>query len=127
MRWDRTGRVQRGHHYCIIDEIDSILIDEARTPLIISGAAEDDTAQFTTVNSLVPNLVECAKDPETGEYPEFPEGDYKLDEKSKRVTFTDQGMNHIEELLQKRGVIKVRCSRKRASSTSTTSPRRCAP
>ncbi len=92
-------KVQRGHAYAIVDEIDNILIDEARTPLIISGSAEDDTVRYFEANRIVPGLVECAKDPATDEYPEEPEGDYKIDEKGKRVTFTDQGMNHIEELL----------------------------
>ncbi|MCF7929319.1 MAG: preprotein translocase subunit SecA [Spirochaetales bacterium] len=105
MRWSIDERVQKYHHFCIIDEIDSILIDEARTPLIISGPAEDDTAKFAEMNRLAPQLIECEVDPETGEYPEDPEGDYKLEEKSKRVTFTDQGMNHIEELLQRNKVI----------------------
>ncbi len=106
MRWDSREKVQRGHNYCIVDEIDSILIDEARTPLIISGPAEDDTYKYYEVNKLVTNLKECEKDPETGEYPEFPKGDYKIDEKNKRVTFTDEGLNHIEQLLLKRGLIK---------------------
>ena len=105
MRWSPGGRVQRPHHYCIIDEIDSILIDEARTPLIISGQAEDDTRKFTDVNRLVAQLRECPKDPETGEYPEEPEGDYKVEEKSKRITFTEEGVNHIEQLLLKNKVI----------------------
>jgi len=106
MRWDSGERVQRGHHFCIVDEIDSILIDEARTPLIISGQAEDDTKKFLDVNRLASQLSECAKDPETGEYPEEnPVGDYKIDEKGKRITFTDQGMNHIEELLIRNGLI----------------------
>ncbi|MBN2050852.1 MAG: preprotein translocase subunit SecA [Spirochaetales bacterium] len=105
MRWTLDGRVQRGHHYTIIDEIDSILIDEARTPLIISGQAEDDTAKFNDVNRLISQLVECSKDPETGDYPEDPEGDYKVDEKSKRITFTEEGMNHIEAILQRAKVI----------------------
>jgi preprotein translocase subunit SecA len=100
MRFDGSRKVQRGHHYCIIDEIDSILIDEARTPLIISGAAEDDTRKYTNANRVVGKLIECAKDPETDDYPEEPEGDYKLDEKSKRVSFTDQGLSHLERLLQ---------------------------
>ncbi len=106
MRWDSREKVQRGHNYCIVDEIDSILIDEARTPLIISGPAEDDTYKYYEVNKLVTNLKECEKDPETGEYPEFPKGDYKIDEKNKRITFTDEGLNHIEQLLLKRGLIK---------------------
>ncbi len=111
MTWTPEGRVQRIHNYCIVDEIDSILIDEARTPLIISGPAEDDTFKVNEVNRLAAQLVEVKKDPETGEYPkedegEVLEGDYKIEEKSKRVSFTSQGMNRIEELLQKRGLIK---------------------
>jgi len=99
MCFSLSEKVQRGHAYAIVDEIDNILIDEARTPLIISGAAEDDTARYFEANRIVPHLVECAKDSATGAYPEEPVGDYKIDEKGKRVTFTDQGMNHIEELL----------------------------
>ncbi|NOY10092.1 MAG: preprotein translocase subunit SecA [Spirochaetes bacterium] len=106
MRWDSNEKVQRRHNFCIVDEIDSILIDEARTPLIISGPAEDDTFKYYEVNKLVDNLIECEKDPATGDYPEFPKGDYKIDEKAKRVTFTDEGMNNIEKLLLKRGLIK---------------------
>jgi preprotein translocase subunit SecA len=105
LKWDMTKKTQRGHHFCIIDEIDSILIDEARTPLIISGPAEDDTNHYYNINKLVDNLGECEKDPETGDYPEKPVGDYKIQEKNKRVTFTDQGMNHIEKLLLSRGLI----------------------
>lgn len=106
MKWGSEGRVQRPHSYCIIDEIDSILIDEARTPLIISGTADDDTSKFTQVNALVSQLTECEKDPETGDYPEEPVGDFKLDEKSKKVTFTEQGNNTIENALMKSGAIK---------------------
>ena len=109
MCWSPAEKVQRGHAYAIVDEIDNILIDEARTPLIISGMAEDDTFKFAEVNKLVDQLVDCEKDPATGRYPDGdaqPKGDYKLEEKNKRVTFTDQGMNHIEELLQRRGLIR---------------------
>ncbi|MBA7659420.1 Protein translocase subunit SecA [subsurface metagenome] len=116
MRWDKDGKVQRSHSFCIVDEIDSILIDEARTPLIISGAAEDDTSKIYEVNKLVAALTECSRDPETGEYPELPlgvksereitDGDYKIEEKNKKISFTDQGMNHIEQLLQKRGLVR---------------------
>ncbi|MFI5368582.1 MAG: preprotein translocase subunit SecA, partial [Spirochaetia bacterium] len=109
MCWSPTEKVQRGHAYAIVDEIDNILIDEARTPLIISGMAEDDTFKFAEVNKLVDQLVDCEKDPVTGRYPDGdaqPKGDFKLEEKNKRVTFTDQGMNHIEELLQRRGLIR---------------------
>lgn len=107
---DLSDKVQRGHNYCIIDEIDSVLIDEARTPLIISGAAEDDTYKIVEVQRLIHNLQEVKKNPETGEYPkeeegEILEGDYKIDEKNKRVLFTSQGLNKIEELLKKRGLI----------------------
>jgi preprotein translocase subunit SecA len=106
MQWSLEGKVQRGHHYAIIDEIDSILIAAARTPLIISGSAADDTFKYSETNKLVSQLTECEKDPKTGDYPEEPEGDYKIDEKSKKVSFTDQGMNKIESLLLKRGLIK---------------------
>jgi preprotein translocase subunit SecA len=109
MCWSPAEKVQRGHAFAIVDEIDNILIDEARTPLIISGMAEDDTFKFAEVNKLVDQLVECEKDPATGRYPDGdaqPEGDFKLEEKNKRVTFTDQGMNHIEALLQRRGLIR---------------------
>jgi preprotein translocase subunit SecA len=105
MRYDASRKVQRGHHYAIIDEVDSVLIDEARTPLIISGQAEDDVRKYVDVNRVVKELEECAKDPETNDYPEEPEGDYKVDEKSKRITFTDEGLNHLEEILQKHKVI----------------------
>ncbi|MBI9096945.1 MAG: preprotein translocase subunit SecA [Spirochaetaceae bacterium] len=112
MRWDINKKAQKNHHYCIIDEIDSILIDEARTPLIISGAVEEATGKFLVADQIIKKLKECEKDPETDDYPlddplskEQPPGDYKLDEKSKRVLFTDEGMNHIEEYLLKRNEI----------------------
>lgn len=112
MRWDIKLKSQQNHHYAIIDEIDSILIDEARTPLIISGPVEEDTSKFNKVNRIVRGLRECEKDPDLDDYPpdnpltgEQAKGDYKLDEKSKRVLFTDEGMNHIEELLQKNSLI----------------------
>ena len=105
MQVDLKGKVQRGFNFAIVDEIDSILIDEARTPLIISGAGEDDTYKF----------YEVEKDPETGLYPDEVEmdpehrknikGDYTLDEKSKRVSFTDSGMNHINDILVKHNII----------------------
>ncbi|MGP1520815.1 MAG: preprotein translocase subunit SecA [Treponema sp.] len=105
-----SQKVQRGFSYCIVDEIDSILIDEARTPLIISGGAEDDTQRFFEVDKLVGNLTEVLKDPKTGEYPnevegEKIEGDYTIDEKSKRISFTDQGMLKIQDILTRQGLI----------------------
>lgn len=111
MHMDLNACVQRKHNYCVVDEIDSILIDEARTPLIISGATDDDTSKFAEVEKLVGALVEVAKDPQTGEYPNEDEGeilvgDYKVEEKNKRISFTQDGMTKIEELLMKRGLIK---------------------
>ncbi len=111
MQMTRREKTQREFSFAIVDEIDSILIDEARTPLIISGAAEDDTQHFFEVDQLVGQLKEVEKNPETGEYPNEVEGeevigDYTIDEKSKRVSFTDSGMLHIQDILQKRGLIK---------------------
>ncbi|PKL08926.1 MAG: preprotein translocase subunit SecA [Spirochaetae bacterium HGW-Spirochaetae-7] len=110
MTMDPSNRVQRNHHYCIVDEIDSILVDEARTPLIISGAAEDDTFKINEVVRLAPQLVEVQKDPKTGEYPKEEEGeelvgDYKIEEKNKKVSFTSAGLDKIEAALRKRGLI----------------------
>ena len=106
-------KVQRPFAYCIIDEIDSVLIDEARTPLIISGSVEDDTPKITVANRLQVFLKEVKKDPATGEYPRdnpfekvVLEGDFKLDEKNKRITFTEDGISQIEALLQKHKAIK---------------------
>ena len=98
-------KVQREPYCCIIDEVDSILIDEARTPLIISGAAEDDTHIYRDVNGLVRSLVECQRDPANGEYPDDVAGDFKLDEKNRHVSFTNQGIEHIEQMLLNRGII----------------------
>ncbi len=118
MKWSIDDKIQPKHHYCIVDEIDSILIDEARTPLIISGQAEDDSQQVIGAQKIVASLKECEKDPKTNDYYEmdpldrfdknakFDErGDYKIDEKKKTIAFTNQGMNHIEELLQQYHVI----------------------
>jgi len=109
MHRDMESRVQRGHNFCIVDEIDSILIDEARTPLIISGAAEDDTFKFAEVDKLLGSLKEVQKK-ENGEYPDETQGeevigDYKLNEKNKSVSFTNQGLATIEGILQKRNLI----------------------
>ena len=115
MQVDLSRKVQRGHYFCIVDEIDSILIDEARTPLIISGQGEDDTYKFHEVDKYVDMFEEVEKDPAINDYPDevnmTPEeraaikGDYKLDEKSKRVSFTDKGMNKIDEILHKHNLI----------------------
>ncbi len=115
MHIELSKKVQRGFNYCIVDEIDSILIDEARTPLIISGAGEDDTYKYHEVDKYVGELKEVAKD-EKGEYPDEAmmtqeeraaiEGDYTIDEKSKRISFTAKGMLHINEILHKHNLIK---------------------
>ena len=120
MKMSYSSKVQPKHHYCIIDEIDSILIDEARTPLIISGQAEDDTPKVMAAKSIVPFFKECEKDPETNDYYELSQiekmdrnlyssfderGDYKIDEKNKNITITKQGMTKMEELLRKTGIL----------------------
>ncbi|MDR1986600.1 MAG: preprotein translocase subunit SecA [Treponema sp.] len=107
---DLASRVQRGHHFCIVDEIDSILIDEARTPLIISGAAEDDTFKFAEVERLLGSLEEVHKK-ENGEYPDETQGeevagDYKINEKNKSISFSNAGLAKIEDILHKRNLIK---------------------
>ena len=115
MQIELKNKVQRGFNYCIVDEIDSILIDEARTPLIISGAGEDDTFKFYEVDKYVGLFEEAEKDPKTDDYYDevdmTPEeraalkGDYKIDEKSKRVSFTDKGMNKIDSILHQHNLI----------------------
>lgn len=108
----REMKCQKNHSYCIVDEIDSILIDEARTPLIISGAVQEDTWCYKAAEAVSHFLEECEKDPATGQYPiEDPmmkselKGDFKIDEKNKRITLTEQGMGNIERLLQEKKVI----------------------
>ncbi len=118
MKYRYADKIQPKHAYCIVDEIDSILIDEARTPLIISGQSDDDTEFARNAERVVPYLKECVKDPETGEYPEIsalerfkddaktePDGDFMLDEKNRRVSFTKEGMTHIEEILNRLSII----------------------
>lgn len=109
MKFPPEEKVQRGFPFAILDEIDSILIDEARTPLIISGQGEDDTIKYHEVDKYVSGLSEVQKK-EDGEYPDEAQGeevigDYKLNEKNKSVAFTDSGMIHIEEILQKHNLI----------------------
>lgn len=105
-------KVQRGFHFGIVDEIDSILIDEARTPLIISGQGEDDTAKFFEVDKYIGQLEEVKKKEGTDDYPDEVQGeevigDYKIDEKNKRISFTDSGMLKIEEILKKHNLIQT--------------------
>ena len=91
MKFSLYERVQRDFNFAIVDEVDSILIDEARTPLIISGEAEDSSATYISVSNLMPQLL--------------PE-DYEKDEKQKNVTLTEAGMEHVEKLLREAGLIK---------------------
>jgi len=100
MVYEVADRVQRGLHYAIVDEVDSILIDEARTPLIISGQAEDQTNLYLAINKIVPQLgrQEGEADPRTGEGVTKP-GDFTLDEKSHQVVLTEQGHESAERIL----------------------------
>ena len=106
MVYEVADRVQRGLNFAIVDEVDSILIDEARTPLIISGQAEDHTEMYIAMNKVVPLLVkqEGEADPRTGEGVTTP-GDYTIDEKTHQVFLTEQGHENAEELLFKLGLI----------------------
>ncbi len=91
MKYTRAQMVQRGHAYAIVDEVDSILVDEARTPLIISGPSEDRSDLYIKIDSLMP-IIE--------------EGDYELDEKHRAATFTDQGIEKLEARLAEEGLLK---------------------
>lgn len=106
MVYEAADRVQRGQNYAIIDEVDSILIDEARTPLIISGQAEDHTDLYIAINKIVPLLQrqEGEADPRTGEGVTKP-GDFTLDEKTHQVFLTEQGHEHAEKILSNLGLI----------------------
>ncbi|MDO8451224.1 MAG: preprotein translocase subunit SecA [Rhodoferax sp.] len=106
MVYEASDRVQRGLNYAIVDEVDSILIDEARTPLIISGQAEDHTDLYIAINKVVPLLhrQEGEADPRTGEGITKP-GDFTLDEKSHQVFLTEQGHENAERILFDLGLI----------------------
>jgi preprotein translocase subunit SecA len=91
MKYAETEMAQRGHYFAIVDEVDSILIDEARTPLIISGPLDDRSDFYTTVDVFIPQLVE---------------EDYELDEKTRHVTLTEAGNEHAEKLLGDAGLLK---------------------
>lgn len=100
MAFSTEDKVQRELHYAIVDEVDSILIDEARTPLIISGAAEDSSKAYRAINELVPGL-EKGEVSEDGE----PSGHFTIDEKSRQVELTEAGHEKVEELLLSRGLL----------------------
>ncbi len=91
MKYDRAQMVQRGHNFAIVDEVDSILIDEARTPLIISGPLEDRSDLYNTVDAFIPRLVA---------------EDYEIDEKQRSATFTEEGTEKLEGMLRDAGLLK---------------------
>ena len=91
MKFSKDQMVQRGHFYSIVDEIDSCLIDEARTPLVISGAAEDKTDQYLAIDKLVKKLNTK---------------DYEIDEKDKNILLTNQGINNVEKIFSSAGILK---------------------
>ncbi|WP_323016089.1 preprotein translocase subunit SecA, partial [Devosia sp.] len=91
MKYTRAQMVQRGHAFAIVDEVDSILVDEARTPLIISGPSEDRSDLYIKIDELMPFIEE---------------GDYELEEKHRSATFTDQGVEKLEAKLAERGLLK---------------------
>ncbi|WP_105264975.1 preprotein translocase subunit SecA [Pseudoalteromonas sp. T1lg76] len=102
MAFSIDERVQRPLNFAVVDEVDSILIDEARTPLIISGPAEDSSELYTQINKIVPELVQQEKEDEEGVEGD---GDYTIDEKGKQVHLTERGQIKVEELLTERGLI----------------------
>ncbi|CAD2244112.1 MULTISPECIES: preprotein translocase subunit SecA [Xanthomonas] len=97
MALSKADRYQRNLHYAIVDEVDSILIDEARTPLIISGPADESPELYIRVNRIVPQL--------TKQESEEGEGDFWIDEKGKQVHLSEAGMGHAEELLMQAGIL----------------------
>ncbi len=101
MAFSLEEKVQRELHYAIVDEVDSILIDEARTPLIISGPADDSSDLYEKIDKIVPKLVKQeGEEPEDGQL-----GDFYLEEKSKQVYLTEQGHQHVEEMLAEIGLL----------------------
>ncbi|MCI0351908.1 MAG: preprotein translocase subunit SecA, partial [Acidobacteriales bacterium] len=99
MKFDLKDCVQRGHHYAIVDEVDSILIDEARTPLIISGASEESTDKYYKVDRIIPKLDRGEEMKSAPGEPKILTGDYVVDEKHKNITVTDDGWEKVEKLL----------------------------
>ncbi len=106
MVYEVSDRVQRGQHYAIVDEVDSILIDEARTPLIISGQSDDQTELYQVMQQLAPQLQrqEGEEDPRTGEGVIVP-GDFTVDEKSHQIFLTDRGYESAERMMASLGLI----------------------
>ena len=104
MAFSSDQRVQKGQYFAIVDEVDSILIDEARTPLIISGPADETPQLYVRINQMIPSLspAEVISELE-GEYGP---GDFTIDEKQKQVYLTEDGMAHVEELMVRSGLLK---------------------
>ncbi|RUO30559.1 preprotein translocase subunit SecA [Aliidiomarina sedimenti] len=102
MAFSPQDRVQRPLHYAIVDEVDSILIDEARTPLVISGAAEDSSELYKRMNTIVPQLTRQLMEDgnEVGEV-----GDFTIDEKARQLHLTEHGQEHIEDILREEGLL----------------------
>ncbi|QPL50966.1 preprotein translocase subunit SecA [Alteromonas sp. B31-7] len=102
MAFSPQDRVQRPLNYAVVDEVDSILIDEARTPLIISGQAEDSSELYRRINTIIPQLVQQEKEDEEGQEGD---GDYTIDLKAKQIHLTERGQLHVEEILHKEGLL----------------------
>ena len=98
MKFDLESMVQRGHHYAIVDEVDSILIDEARTPLIISGPSEESIDKYYRIDRIIPRLVK-GEEIDEGDGKKSTTGDYVIDEKAHQVALTDDGVEKVEQLL----------------------------
>jgi preprotein translocase subunit SecA len=105
MAFSAEQRVQRARWFAVVDEVDSILIDEARTPLIISGPAEDSSELYMRINRLIPGLVRQASLGLVEGKEEFGEGDYSVDEKGRQVYLSEDGHQHIEDLLAQEGLL----------------------
>ncbi len=103
MALSKEQRYQRGLNYAIVDEVDSILIDEARTPLIISGPSDESPQLYVKVNRIVPRMTRQEKETLPGEPPA--PGDYYVDEKQKQVHLSEEGMEHAEQLMREDGII----------------------
>jgi len=104
MAFSVEQKVQRDRYFAIVDEVDSILIDEARTPLIISGPAEESPQLYVRINQLIPSLSRA--EPAVDDNSEPGEGDFTIDEKQKQVYLTEDGMSHVEKLMVKSGLLK---------------------
>jgi len=106
MAFSIEDKVQRGLNFAIVDEVDSILIDEARTPLIISGPAEDNSEVYRRIDKLIPNLVQQEAVVESlEEQVEEPPGDFTVNEKDKQVLLSNEGHQHVEEMLVVEGLL----------------------